>query len=345
MRILKRKLRGSEGEITLLTESLDDLWHLKFLVDKGDLVFALTHRRATGSLDKLRPEKLERKPVRLGVRVELVEFHIYSNWLRIHGTIESGVDIGSYHTLNIDVGTDLSIVKCWRPEELLRIDEAVSESNRPRVVIALVEEGEATVGVLRQFGVETVSEIRMSSGKGMGGDRRGEFLGECAGVLERAAEGDAQIILAGPGFAKEDLLRRIGSVNPELSKKITLADASSVGVSGFQEVLRRGAVDKIVEKSRLALDTRLIDDLFREIATDGKAAYGPADVERASSYGAIDTLLVLDILARDPDIEPLIKSVIASRGKLVVVSSEFEPGERLLALGGVAALLRFKSAW
>jgi protein pelota len=31
-----------------------------------------------------------------------------------------------------------------------------------------------------------------------------------------------------------------------------------------------------------------------------------------------------------------------ARGKVVIFSSEFEPGERLRSLGGVAALLRFK---
>jgi protein pelota len=345
MRVLKKKLRGDEGEISLLPESLDDLWHFKYLVSPGDLVFALTHRRATGSSDKLRPEKLERKPVRLGVRVESVEFHIYSNWLRIHGVIEEGVDIGSYHTLNIEEGSDISIIKHWRPEELMRIKEAVAESKRPRVVIALVEEGEAAIGVLRQFGIETAGEIRMGSGKGMGGDRRSEFMDECAGAINRVADLETQVILAGPGFTKEDLLRRINSNYPELSKRIILADASSVGVSGFQDVLRSGTIDKILESSRIALETRLVDDLMAEIARDGKVAYGAAEVRNAVDFGAVDILLVLDEVVRKGEVESLIRSVTNARGRIVIFSSEFEPGERLKALGGVAALLRFKATW
>ena len=152
MRVMKENLRGDEGEITLLPESLDDLWHLKHLIEPGDLVFALTHRKVQAIADKARPEKLERRPVRLGIRVEDIEFHIYSNWLRLHGVIKSGIDVGAYHTLNIEVGTDLSIVKYhWRPDQFQRIKEAVAESKRPKVVLALVEEGEATIGVLRQF--------------------------------------------------------------------------------------------------------------------------------------------------------------------------------------------------
>ena len=343
MRVLKKNLRGDEGEITLLPESLDDLWHLQHLIEPGDLVFALTHRKVQAATDKARPEKLERRPVRLGIQVEEIEFHIYSNWLRLHGVIRSGMDIGSYHTLNIEVGTDLSIIKYhWRLDQFQRIEEAVAESQRPKVVLALVEEGEATIGVLRQFGVQTVAELRSGSGKGAGEDSREIFFKSVADAMVQAAGDDAQVILAGPGFAKEDLRKIIGSNYPDLAERITMDEASSIGRSGFQEVLRRGAVNTVLENSRIAMETKLIDDLFREIATDGKAAYGLKEVETAMSYGAIDYLLVLDEVARRRTLESLMRYVSNARGKIVIFSSEFEPGERLRSLGGVAALLRFR---
>jgi protein pelota len=345
MRVLKENLRGDEGEITLLPESLDDLWHLKYLIEPGDLVFALTHRKVQAIADKARPEKLERRPVRLGVRVEDIEFHIYSNWLRLHGVIKSGIDVGAYHTLNIEVGTDLSIVKYhWRPDQFQRIKEAVAESRRPKVVLALVEEGEATIGILRQFGVQMAAELRAGSGKGGGEDHRAQFFRDVAGAIALAAGEDAQVILAGPGFAKEDLKKLIDSAYPDLAKRITMDDASSIGRSGFQEVLRRGAVSRVLEDSRIAQEAKLIDDLFREIATDGKAAYGLKEVQDAVNYGAVEHLLVLDEVARRRSLDSLMRDVASARGKVVIFSSEFEPGERLRSLGGVAALLRFKIA-
>lgn len=344
MRVLKKNLREDEGEITLLPESLDDLWHLQHLIEPGDLVFALTHRKVQAIADKARPEKLERRPVRLGIRVEEIEFHIYSNWLRLHGVIKSGMDIGSYHTLNIEVGTDLSIIKRWRLDQLQRIEEAVAESQRPKVVLALVEEGEATIGVLRQFGVQTSADLRAGSGKGAGEDGREQFFRDVANAISQAAGSDAQVILAGPGFAKEDLKKLIDSNHPDLAKRITMDEASSIGRSGFQEVLRRGAVSTVLENSRIAMETRLIDDLFREIATDGRAAYGQNEVQTAANYGAIDHLLILDEIARRKSLDQLMRDVANARGKVVIFSSEFEPGERLRSLGGVAALLRFRIA-
>jgi protein pelota len=343
MRILKKNLRGEEGEIALLPESLDDLWHLQHLIARGDLVFALTHRKVPAIADKARPEKMERKTVRLGVKVEDIEFHMYSNWLRLHGIIKSGMDMGSYHTLNIEVGTELSILKYhWRPDLLARIDEAVAESQRPRVVIALIEEGEATIGVLRQFGVQTAAELRQGSGKGSGEDTRGGFLRDVARAIDTTAKEGAQVILAGPGFTKEDLKKVIDSSLPDLAKRIAMDDTSSIGRSGFQEVLRRGSVKSVLEASRIAREALLIEDLFREIATDGKAAYGIKEVETARNYGAIEKLLVLDELARRGKVDEIMREVADARGKVVIFSSEFEPGDRLNSLGGVAALLRFK---
>jgi protein pelota len=184
----------------------------------------------------------------------------------------------------------------------------------------------------------------MGSGKGAGEDRRGQFLREVAKSIDEAAEEGTQVILAGPGFAKEDLKKLIDSEYPDLAKRITMDDASSIGVSGFQEVLRRGAITKVLESSRIAQEAKLIDDLFREIATDGKAAYGVKEVEAAMSYGAVETLLVLDEFARRPDTDRMMREVASARGKVVIFSSEFEPGDRLRSLGGIAALLRFKIA-
>jgi protein pelota len=343
MRVLKKNLRGDEGEIALLPESLDDLWHLKHIILRGDLVFALTHRKVPAIADKARPEKMERKTVRLGVKVEDVEFHMYSNWLRLHGIIKSGMDVGAYHTLNVEVGTDLSILKYhWRPDLLARIDEAVAESQRPRVIIALVEEGEATIGVLRQFGVQMAAEIRQGSGKGSGEDTRSGFLRDVAQAIDTTAKEGAEVILAGPGFTKEDLKKVIDSSLPDLAKRIAMDDTSSIGRSGFQEVLRRGAVKSVLQSSRIAREALLIEDLFREIAKNGKAAYGIKEVETAQNYGAIEQLLVLDELARHEKVDELMRIVANARGKVVIFSSEFEPGDRLRSLGGVAALLRFK---
>ncbi len=345
MKILRKELRFNEGEISLITESLDDLWHLKYILEPLDIVFAFTKRRIEGATDKLRPEKADKKTVRLGIQVEKVEFHKFSNRLRVHGIIVEGIDSGAYHTLNIEEGTNLSIIKKWKNDQLERIKEAEIASRRPRVIIATIEEGEACIGMVRQFGVEESSSLRQSLGKGEG-NQRNEFFGELAAQLKWAADKVDAVILAGPGFTKEDFLDFIKARDQELAKKIVLEDTSSIGVSGFQEVLRRGAVDRIMEESRIGREAIVIEELMKEISTNGKVAYGMDDVRNAQSLGAIETLLITDELLRTEregnNIDRFLKAVEHSQGRIVVFSTEFEPGKKLESLGGIAALLRFK---
>ncbi|MFU8766098.1 MAG: mRNA surveillance protein pelota [Candidatus Methanoperedens sp.] len=345
MKVLKKHLKFNEGEIGLVTESLDDLWHLKYILEPGDIVYSVTKRRVEGATDKLRPEKAEKKNVRLGVQVEKVEFHKFANRLRIHGIITDGMDIGSYHTLNIEEGTNFSVIKKWKNDQLERIKEAGIAARRPKVVIATIEEGEASIGFVRQYGVEESSTLKQSLGKGEG-NQRNAFFGELVTQLKNAAGKVDSVILAGPGFTKEDFLDFVKTREPELAKKIVTEDTTSIGVSGFQEVLRRGAVDRIMEESRIGREASLIEDLMREIATDGRASYGMDDVRNAQGMGAVETLLITDELLRTEregaSIDSFLKDVEHSQGRIVVFSTEFEPGKKLDSLGGIAALLRFR---
>ena len=86
------ELKGGYGEIRLFPESIDDLWHLRHLIHEGDLVFATTFRSVDAASDKIRPEKVEKRPVRLGVRIGRVEFSEHGVRLRLTGIIEHGVD-------------------------------------------------------------------------------------------------------------------------------------------------------------------------------------------------------------------------------------------------------------
>jgi len=344
MRLLKKTLVQHAGEITLLPESIDDLWHLKHLIEKNDLVYALTFRKVEAATDKLRPQKTERKPMRLGIRVDDVEFHRFANRLRISGIIESGTDVGSHHTLNIEPMRDVSIIKQWMPDQLDRITKAISESNRPEIAILTIESGEAHVGVLRQYGVEEVSTVIQSAGK-LDESSQSEFFAEVYEQLKNTGADD--YIVAGPGFIKDDFIRFVVQRDTQLSERIVVENTMSVGISGFQEVLRRGAVDRLIKDAHLVREARLIEALLKEIAADGKAAYGIAEVKKAADWGAIDTLFIADETLRaerekGTTIDAILRRVSNAQGHVVVFSTEFEPGKRLQKLGGIAALLRFR---
>lgn len=333
-------MRGNEGEIKLIPENLDDLWHLKYIIEKGDFVFALT-KRVSQSNDKLRSDK-EMVTVRLGIEVEKVEFHRFANRLRISGKIVAGVEESGHHTLNVTIGKEISIIKKWKGEQLDRIRKAVEDSKRPEVVILTIEEGYAVAGVLRQWGVEEIFEERTGYGKGMG-DMRKEFFGGVAKKLEEL--NFRYLIIAGPGFAKNDFHHFLKERYPELAKKAIVVDTSSTGTRGFIEVLKRRVIDRIIGEIRLAEEAEYIDRLLEGISKGEKVAYGLDEVKEAHGYRAIDVLLIADEFLLDQrekwDVDNLMREIEDSGGKIVIFSTEFEPGKRLMSLGGIAALLRF----
>ncbi|MET1124372.1 MAG: mRNA surveillance protein pelota [Archaeoglobaceae archaeon] len=340
MQIVEENLRGREGEIKLIPETLDDLWHLRFVIERGDVVYALTKRASRG--DKLRSDK-ELVTVRIGVEVEKVEFHRFANRLRITGRIVAGVDESGYHTLNITVGRELSIVKReWKDEQLERIRYAVEQSKKPEVLILTIEEGEAVAGVLRQWGIEEVFEVKQSYSKEF--DSRREFFGEVASKLSNLEF--RYLVIAGPGFAKNDFYEFLKERYPEIASKAVVADTSSIGIRGFTEVLRRRVIDRLVGEVRLAEEAELIERLLEGIAKGRGVAYGLEEVKRAYEYGAVEVLLVADeflIEQREKwDVDSLLKGVEDAGGRVVIMSTEFEPGKRLQSLGGIAALLRFE---
>jgi protein pelota len=87
------------------------------------------------------------------------------------------------------------------------------------------------------------------------------------------------------------------------------------------------------------------------IAQGTKVAYGVEEVAEAAEFGAVDQLLLLDTRLRaerqgegdwDVDVNHVIETVEQKGGEVTVFSGEFQPGEQLKNLGGIAALLRYR---
>lgn len=343
MRILHQDTRTNE--IKLQVDNLDDLWHLFNLIEKGDLVFAVTYRREEGKADKLRAERGEKKRMRLGIRVEKVEFHEFEDRLRILGVIEEGPqDLGSYHTINVQEGEVLSIIKPeWRHSHLRRLKRAVAETKKPRMVLVSLEYDEAVVAVLRQYGVQQVAHIHSaSSGKMFGGGEGSDFYDEVIDKVVQLAEPGTPLIVLGPGFAKEALIARGKERYPELFGSAHVFHTGQAGMAGIHELMKRGIGADVLEDSRVAMEVRLVEKVLEGIATDGPVAYGPTEVESAAQMGAVETLLVLDEMLRSRNLDSLVRLVEETGGSVVVVSEHHDAGRELESLGGLAALLRFR---
>ncbi|UCD91904.1 MAG: mRNA surveillance protein pelota [Methanobacteriota archaeon] len=345
MKILNRNEKT--GEIKLLIQTPDDLWHIYNLVEQGDSVHATSYRREEKVRDKLRPERMEKKKMRIGLRVEKVEFHDFSDRLRVHGVIEQAPqDLGEHHTFNFTIKDNLTIVKEWKSHQLTRINEAVEATHEPLITFLAIDDESALMAQLHQYGIEELAEIRSPRAGKMYPQKtvRDEFFNEVVGKIESMDIGEALIVL-GPGFDKDAMYETIKNKLPEIASKTSMFPTSHSGMLGVQEALKGGMASEVLEKSRLAMETKLVEELLSEISMEGKYAYGLDQVRDATQRGAVLTLLVTNEMLRKKDIESLLKDVENARGKVVVISSKHEGGRKLKSLGGLGAILRYKVDW
>lgn len=335
---------ANNNEIKLLPETIDDLWHLYNLIDERDLIFATTFRRKEDKGDKLRPERVEKVRMRLGIRVQKVEFHESEDLLRVLGVIESGPqDMGEHHTLMLSPGDDITVIKPeWKAQHFDRIKRAVESSEKPNLFFVAIEDTDAVIAAVREYGLKEYATItRNPQGKMYDAkSNEAEYIDEVVGKLAMVLHGEPVIIL-GPGFTKEALAKRLKEKIPEATN-VTVISTGQAGMAGVSELMKKGIGGKVLEGTRVAHETKLMEELFSEIGKDGMFAYGDDQVKAAVGAGAVRILLVLDTKVRSKTMDQLLRSVENSRGEFHIISSMHEAGRRLESLGGVAALLRYK---
>ncbi|WP_253737348.1 mRNA surveillance protein pelota [Halohasta salina] len=353
MRIASRG-RGEAGRerLTLVPETVDDLWHLSYVLEPGDLVSGDTTRRIQRNDDQMRDTGGQREHLSVTLEVESVEFARFANRLRVGGVITgcSREDqLGLHHTLNVEPHEELTIEKRFKPDQIERIEDAEAAADNPEVAVATVEEGEAYIHLVKEYGVEEYASFTKPTGKGEYSRPRAELFGELGDALSHLEV--AAIILAGPGFTKQDAHDYIAEEYRDLADLITVVDTSAAGGRGVHEVLKRGAVEEVQDETRIAREAETIDELMERIADGAKAAYGIEAVAEATEFGAVEELLVLDERLREErqgdgewtvDVNEVIKTVEQKGGEITVFSKEFQPGQQLKNLGGIAALLRYR---
>ncbi len=348
MRIIHKDLE--ENRIKLQTENLNDLWHLQHLISPGDIITAVTWRRPESESDKIRPERREKRRVRLAVRVKEVEFQRFSNNLRVLGVIERGDDVGDHHTVNLDTDSKFTLTKEWSREDLDRLDEAEEASDRPEVLIVALDDEVATFGLVRQYGLEELGDVSSSrSGKMYESDRElseKEFFGEvCSKIKNHVREkGIPSVIIAGPGFTKKSVFSFLEDNYPELVEKVHLGRTSHTGKSGLNEIIKRGIVKRVSSEDRTSRETEWVEEFLERISSDGKATYGEEEIREVANLGAVEKLLVSDEKLRKnrEEISHIIEKVRNTGGEVEVISSEHEAGTQLARMEGLGALLRYK---
>jgi protein pelota len=345
-----------KGFVKVVPDSVDDLWHLYNVIYKGDEVYAYSSRAIKSEQEYSRPKSGERVSVFMGVTVESVSWDKFLGKLRVHGLICHAPEIipaGAHHTLNISLNHPVTIVKKEWPKHIVDRLMRASELEKPLLIFAIDDEGFA-IAETKQYGVEIKVEERVKLPGKLEAEKRSavmkDYFNRALNSLSQLwASKHSLIVIVGVGFVKSDFAKFVADNAGDLAKSVVdVKSVNSGGVSGIYEALRSGVLLKAAAQLRIVDETETMEEVMKRLGKgEATITYGIAEVECAVQVGAVEKLVIADTMLRESEeeqrlhLEELMRAVEQRRGSVTVVSTEHEAGAKLLALGGIAALLRF----
>ena len=340
----------------MVPDSADDLWHLYNIIYKGDEVYAYSSRAIKSDTESSRPKSGERVSAFMGVTVESVAWDKFLSKLRVHGLIIHAPDIiptGAHHTISVALNQPVTIVKKEWPKHALDRLTRASETEKPMLIIAIDDEGFA-IAETKQYGIEMKVEERMKLPGKLEAEKRSGAMNE---YFKRALNSlnqlwqqtHSSIVIVGVGFIKNGFVTYLKDNAGDTAKSVV--DVKSVnngGVSGIYEALRSGVLLRAAHQMRILEETEVMEEIMKRLGKgEATIAYGLEDVDNAAQIGAIEKLVLADTMLRDAEeeqrlrLEKIMREVEHRAGSVTVVSTEHEAGSKLIALGGIAGLLRF----
>ena len=342
MKVVATDLR--RGIVRVRVETVDDLWVLKNIIKIGDVVVGRTLRDV-----KIEGEGKRRLPMTLAIKVKKVYFQSFSSRLRVHGTIIEGPDgyglKGSHHTLNIDVGSEIDIIKdSWSKAEL---DRLKSMSKRwVKALLIAADFDELSMAILYNQGVRYILDKALPGINSRDPDSIERIAKTISKhVVEIVKNEEPEVIIVGSPAILRDYITNFIKEEIGNNVKVFKDSVSSGGRAGIEELIRRDIVKKLL-KEVVTIEIEEVMNEFMKYLTSKpeRVAYGIEDVRAAILANAVKKLLINeDLLSSDMRdlIDEMIGSVEGKGGYVRIVPKECPSHLKINALGGIVAILKY----
>ncbi|KAI1451168.1 hypothetical protein F5Y02DRAFT_412810 [Annulohypoxylon stygium] len=360
-----------EGSVTLLPVEPEDMWHANNLIGPDDVVKAHAIRKVTTET-KTGSTMSERVHTDLTIRVTSTFFDPGSSQLHVSGTViveNNFVSLGQYHTLDLELNRPFTLWKKYGWDSVAKetLSDALKQDKEGAVAAVVMQEGIANIcliteyrTILKQRVESTIPKKRSSSSEQDSGMKR--FFEKILSTLLRSIDFSIPrpLLLASPGFVATDFkkyiadegARRTDKAMIAMAKEATVVHSSSGHLHSLNEILKSTEVTATMKHMKFSKETRFMDEFFDKLRKDdGRAWYGTVPVEKAVQEGAVGrgggTLLINNSLFRSQDIRTrrryvaMVDKVKEDGGEARILSSDHESGQRLDALGGIAAILTY----
>lgn len=371
--------KDGSGTATMLPEEPEDMWHAYNLIRPGDLLRASAVRRVTTE-STTGATSSTRVHMTLTLRVTKTDFDSQAGQLHVSGQIHEEnkhVKLGSYHTLDLELQRNFTLEKGdgWDTIALDILKESIDPTNRAQLWAIVMQDGLANICLITQYQTVLRQHIEVSIPKKRPGKPTSDhtnsvnkFFATTLDTLLRQLDlgtnpnsATTPLLIASPGFTassfqtyiKAQAVQRGDKQLQALSARTVVAHSASGYIHSLASVLASPAVTSQLSDTKFARETSLMDKFYGLLRQDdGRAWYGPKEVERAVGLGAVGrgggVLLISDSLFRAQDVAvrkrwvalvDRVKDV--DGGEVRVLSSAHESGRRLEGLGGIAAILTY----
>jgi len=365
-------------EVNLSLTEPEDMWHANNLISVGDIVEAPASRKVDHQIGDTGSSNKERDTGNICVKVTSTFFDATAPSLHVTGKISKETplaSLGQFHTLdvrfynkNIPPKFTLKKPDGWDSVARETLREAVTEDRPDALVAVVMQEGIANVCIITNS--QTIIKRRVESSipkkRSSSKETSGGMISFYQKTLKALTDvlGDFQssppILLASPGFVAQDFrtymqteaARGSDKRLQRLARDAAVVHSSTGYVHSLNEVLKTPQVKATMRDSKYTSETSLMDQFYERLRKDdGRAWYGVKPVEKAIAEGAVGrgggVLLINNILFRSMDLPTrrrfvaLVDKVKADGGEAKILSSDHESGQRLDALGGIAAILTY----
>jgi protein pelota len=342
----------SNNAFIIIPEDSDDLFILRRILEKDDLIIADTTRLIKQVKEYGRPDKGERVKVRVAIKVEQSKLDSAVDRLRISGIITDTnnemVPKGMHHSLSVHAG-DIVIVdkgRGWRDIELRMLKRSASGAS---FILVAIDTQEAAVAKVSGTNVKVIPNIY----SGQSGKRYQTknpnietYLIDIAKTVSSIIGENDKVIIFGPGETRRRFFNILVSKENILKERVKVVDGLDVaGEDGIFVFLRSAAMREVMSASKLAAVSSMLDKVMLMVNRgEAKFAMGMNEVSQAAALKAIEAVVFSDSIFKTADEEVIVKllNLIESHGaKTFAVDSSTDIGLRVSSLGGIVAILRY----
>jgi protein pelota len=347
--MLVTELDQKHGRCSLTVESAEDLWTLRRLIAKGDVLVTRSSRVVKKEDEYSRPDKGERVKVTVALLVDEVHLDSSIERIRAKGTIVEASDetvpkAGS-HSITISPGHALTLRKSsWSPLDTRLVRPR--KGSTTRFILVAADRREAGIGTLSGSHLAVSTTVESGLGGKQGEEQSSQpYVSKVAGVVAQIYREGDRVVVAGPGNFKNVIANqtreRLKSGQVGLLEGLELT-----GSDGVRAIIKSPAFHEVARDSLVVEMQQLVTEAVKRISiSDPTVAYTLQRVSAAAAAGAVESCAVSDdVFSRGMDesqIVAVLNTVEEKGGRVYLADSSMEYGKQVSSFGGMVALLRY----